>query len=254
MKRFSLAIFLFLTCVIAFGIWFVLVSLFEKRETKTNLFYQDYGIEPSSMLEVLASGNINVFTPRGKEPTKLSPDQQISVNWKQDDYLRVANALFQFARGDTVDEWQLNLMSLSVDCQEIGLGFDRADFHFFKVTQKNERESRIERIVNIDSQNKDIFITENEYYPKLFNWSSIDWQKNVISAEEVLQKAESAGGKEKRLSVKNACYICLSLKQDVGLWNNKWWWGVHYSGMDDDGRQTTLFSVDINPYTGELRP
>jgi hypothetical protein len=243
-----------LTCAIAFGIWVVLVSIFEKREIKTNLFFQDYGIEPSTMLEGIGSGNIQVFVPRGEEPILLPPDQQISVNWAQGDYLRVADAVFEFARGDTLDEWQLNLMSLSVACQEIGLGFHDVDFRFFKNTQENGREVRIERIVNIDPRNKDVFITENEYYPKLFNWASIDWRKNIISAEEALQEAERAGGKEKRLSVRNACYVWLSLKQDIGLWNNKWWWGVHYSGMDDEGRQTTLFSVEINPYTGEARP
>jgi hypothetical protein len=254
MKQLSFASFLCLACVIAFGIWVLLVSLFEKREVKTNLFYQDYGIEPSSMLERVGSGNIEVFFPRGEDPTYFPPEQQMTINWAQDDYFRVADALFEFARGDTVDEWQLNLMSLSLDCPEIGLGFDHVDFHFFKNTQENGRETRIERIVNIDPQNKDVFITENEYYPKLFNWSSIDWRTNIISAEEALQKAESAGGKEKRLSVKNACYVWLSLKQGIGWWNKKWWWGVHYSRMDNEGRWVELFSIDINPYTGEARP
>jgi hypothetical protein len=108
--------------------------------------------------------------------------------------------------------------------------------------------------VNIDPRNKVILITENEYYPILTNWSGINLDESLLSVNEALQRAEGAGGKEKRLSVQNACYISLSLTQDVGLWNKNWWWWTRYSQTDNEGRLTTFFSVDINPYTGEVRP
>jgi hypothetical protein len=253
MKRFSLAITIFLACVIAFGILVLLDSLFDTRETKTNLFFHYYSIEPESLLAELNTGKVDVFSPIAEEPPSVPPEKQLSVLWTQDDYFRVVNALFQFARDDTLHSgWQLEDMHFSSDCEDNG--FYNGNFHFFKVLKTDERESRIERIINIDPPNKVILITENEYYPILTNWSGITLDETLLSADEALPKAENAGGKEKRLSVQNACYISLLLNQDVGFWNNDWWWWAHYSRTDDEGRLTTLFSVDINPYTGEIRP
>jgi hypothetical protein len=162
--------------------------------------------------------------------------------------------LFEFIWSDTLSGWQLNLMLFGSGCTKSDVGLQYGIFAFFKNEETHVNKSRIERIVNIDSRNKTIYIAENKYDPNLVDWSAIDLNENLLSAEEALQISESVGGKEKRLSVTNACDISLSLNQDVGFWNNKWWWSAHYSGKDDEGYQTTLFSVDINPYTGKLYP
>jgi hypothetical protein len=258
MKNFILAISfpisLFLTCVACFGVLVLLESISDRREEKRNLFSQLYSIQPESLLDGLEQGRIGVFIPIDEEPPWPSPDQQITVPWTQEDYLRITNALFAFIWSDTLADWQLNDMSFGSDCEKYDIGLQYGSFTFFKNEEINGNKIRMERFVSIDSRDKTVYATENKYYPRLVDWPSIALIENLLSAEEALQRAENAGGKEKRLSVANACDISLLLNQDVGLWNKKWWWKAYYSQRDDKGLQTTRFSVDINPYTGELRP
>jgi hypothetical protein len=258
MKRFTLAIPLpisvCLMCIVCFGVLVLVESVSDKREEKTNLFNQLYSIEPESLLGDIEQGKADGFFPIDEEPPWPPPDQQIPVPWTQEDYLRIANALFELIWNDTLNGWELNHMYFNLGCTKYDIGFQSGIFTFFKNEEINGNKSRIERIVNIDPRDKTAYITENRYYPRLVDWSSVPSNENLLSAEEALQRADNVGGKEKRLSVQNACEISLSLNQDVGWWNKKWWWWAHYSGKDDEGRRTTLFSVDINPNTGERRP
>jgi hypothetical protein len=258
MRRFILAlafpISLCLICGVVFGVLVLLESVSDRREEKTNLFNQLYSIEPESLLGKIEQGKTDVFFPIDEEPPWPPPDQQVPVPWMQEDYLRIANALFELVWNDTLEGWQLNDMYFNLGCTEYDIGFQSGIFTFFKNEEINGNKSRVERIVKIDPRDKTVYVTENRYYPRLVDWSSIVLNENLLSAEEALQRAEKAGGKEKRLSVTNACYISLLLNQDVGFWNRDWWWRADYSRTDDEGRQITLFSVDINPYTGERRP
>jgi len=242
----SLAL-VFLCSTIALLILLDAVS--DKREESTNLFYHYYSIEPVSLLEALEAGNINVFSPIAEEPPFIPPDQQVPVSWTQEDYFRIVNALFQFAWGDTdtLEGWQLNSMDFDLGCEKIDIGLQDGNFRFFKIAKTNERESRIVRIVNIDPRSKFVFIAENEYYPILADWSAVDLGQKLLSAEEILQIAEGAGGQEKRLSVKNACDISLLISPDSASYEG--WW-ITYSRRDN---RTTLFHLDIDPLTGEIR-
>ena len=257
MKRLILAIplpiSLCLMCAACFGVLVLLESVSDKRETKTNLFFHYYIIEPESMLEALNAGKVEMFSPVAEEPPSIPLQQQSPVLWTQGDYVRIVNALFQFARDDTLSNgWELENMDFSSDCESFDGGFYNGNFHFFKVVKTHERESRIERIVNIDTLNKVALITENEYYPILVDWSGINLDKNLLSASEALQIAENNGGEEERLSANNACYLDLIFTYGVGWWERDWWWKVWY--RQSDKNLTMLFSVDINPHTGEIRP
>lgn len=169
------------------------------------------------------------------------------MSWTQDDYFRIANALHKFVWGETLDGWQLNNMDFGLGCEEFGIGFQDGNFELFKIVESGERESRIQLIINIRPRSKFVFITKNEYYPKLVDWSSIDLGQNLLSAEDVLQIADNAGGQEKRLSVANACSISLWLSPDSASYEG---WRVHYYRKDDG---TTLFRIKIDPVTGEIR-
>lgn len=258
MKRFILAIplpiSLFLICVACFGILALLESVSDRREDKTNNFNQLYSIEPASLLDDIAQGKIDVFIPIDEEPPWPAPDQQIPVPWTQEDYLHIANALFEVIWNDTLDGWQLYAAFFNLDCTQHDIGFQSGIFIFFKNVEINGNKSRIERIVNIDPRDKTVDVAENRYFPRLADWTSMPLNENLLSAEEALQRAENAGGKEKRLSVMNACYISLTFHHDYGWWNRKLWWVVGYSQIGDNGHPTRLFTVDISPYTGELRP
>jgi len=228
-------------------------ALDDRDEEMTNLFFQYYRIEPESILEELNAGKANVFYPVIEEPPSSPLEQQPSVLWTQDDYFLIINALFQFARDDTLTNgWQLHKMNFSSDCERFEDGYYDGKFRFFKVVKTHEQEFRVERIVDIDLPDKVILIVENKFYPILADWSGIDLDEYFLSAGESLQIAEKNGGDQKRLSANNACYVDLFFNYRVGWRRKGWWWEVRY--RLNDNNMPTLFSVDINPLTGEIRP
>jgi len=245
MKRFDPGVSVILALLVLLSA--TLSCNFDETEKKTNLFNHYYSIEPEVLLDQLEEGQTNVFSPIADEPIDIPPDQQILVPWVQEDYLRIANALYQFVKGETLDSWQLNSMDFTLGCEEVDTGFQHGNFEFFKIVKTGERESRVALIININPRSKYVFITENEYYPKLVNWPSIDLEQNQLSASEVLQMAENAGGQGKRLLVDNACNISIWLSPDSASYTG---WVVHYYRRDDG---TTLFRVSIDPITGEIR-
>lgn len=231
---------------VVFSCWVILGdAMSDKREERTNIFYHYYNIEPTSLLEALEAGNINVFSPIDEEPPLIPPNQQVHVPWTQQDYFRIVNALFLFSRGDTMEGWKLNRMDFDLDCSKFGLGFQDGNFRFFKIVNIRERESRIVRIVNIDPRNKFVFITENEYYPMLAKWSAINFGQYSLSADMILQIADNASGWKKRQSVENACDISLFLYPDYASYNG---WKVSYY-RKDDGK--SFYHIEIDPITGK---
>lgn len=245
MKQAKPAIPIFLAIVFLFSA--TIACNFDESEDETNLFYHYYSIQPESLLGELEAGNIDVFLPVTERPSPIPPDQQIPVPWTQVDYLGIANALYAFIWGDTLDGWQLNSMDFGLRCTEYEVGLQDGNFRFFKVVETGGRESRRELIINIYPRGKYVFITENEYYPKLVDWESIDLGQNQLSASDVLQIAENAGGEGKRLFVDNACDISIWLSPDYARYRG---WVVHYYR---ESGTTTLFQVSIDPVTGEIR-
>jgi hypothetical protein len=250
MKRFILLfcspISLCLMCTVLFAVLVLLESASDRREEKTNLFNQLYRIEPKSLLDDLEQGKIDVFSPIDEEPPWPHPDQQIPVPWTQEDYLRITNTLFEFVWNDTLNGWQLNDMSFSLGCTKYNIGLQSGSFTFFKNEEINGNKTRVERRVNIDPRDKTIYVTEDKYYPRLVDWSSIDLTDNQLSANEILQIAEDAGGRTKRLSVENACHISILLSPDSAGF--KGWW-IRYS---QSGNDATLFLTGVDPSTGEV--
>ncbi|MDQ3004944.1 MAG: hypothetical protein M3R47_06115 [Chloroflexota bacterium] len=244
MKRFGLAGSVILPLLVLVSA--TLSCNFNETEEKTNLFNHYYSIEPELLLDSLKAGKTNVFFPIAGEPVDIPLDQQILVPWTQNDYLRIANALYEFVNSKTLDSWQLNSMDFASGCEEFDAGFQHGNFEFFKIVKTDERESRIALIININPRGKYVFITENKYYPKLVDWSSIDLEQNQLSASDVLQIAENAGGQAKRLSVDNACNISIWFSPDSASYSG---WVAHYYRRDDG---ITLFQANIDPIKGEI--
>jgi hypothetical protein len=256
MKRFipriPLPISLVLICASCFGVLVLLESVTDRRGEQTNLFSQYYTIEPASLMDSLKQGKM-AFTPVSQRPELIPFNESVTVSWHQADYFYVANTLYEGVLGKSLQGWQLSSMSYSLACSQIQNGFQNGRFMFFNVVKENNQEASLTRFIDIDLRFNFAHVSEEQYSPKV-DWTPIPINENILSAEEALQRAEDAGGEETRSSVSNNCSISLQLTHDFSLWNKKWWWWVNYSGRDDKGRPISIFTVELNPYTGELRP
>ena len=217
---------------------------FETREDMTITYKQYYSITPPSLLSSIGQNGDTPFTPIVDRPELPPPDQQITVNWKQADYMRIVNALFEDIWGETTDGWLLKSMYFSLNCTKIDNGFQNAYFRYFRNEKIHEQESRIERYIAIDPRSKSVYVSEYIYSPRLVDWDSVDLMQ-LFSADDVLALAESTGAKEKRLAVDNVCDITLLISPDPGTYQG---WKVRYSNSD----VVNLFDMRVDPITGEI--
>ncbi len=216
-----------------------------ETEQQTNLLDQYYTIEPTSLLDSLKHGEM-AFTPVSQKPKLIPFDQKVTVNWSQADYFDIANAVYEGVLEKTLLGWQLGSMDFALGCSKVQNGFQNGRFSFFSVVEDNNQESRLESSIDIDPSNNFVNVYETKYSPNLVDLKSIDMAQLKVSADRALQIAESKGGEEKRVSVKNACSISLALTRDR---KNKWYWDVFYTRHDD---RTVFFDILIDPYTGEI--
>ena len=142
--------------------------------------------------------------------------------------------------------WQLSGMDFDLACSQVQNGFQNGRFRFFSVVRDDDQESRLTRFIDIDPRSNFVHVSETKYSPNLVDLKSIDMAQLKVSADQALQIAESKGGEEKRVSVKNACSISLALTLDR---RNRWYWDVFYTRSDD---RTLFFDILIDPYTGEI--
>lgn len=202
-----------ISIILALTILFAATLSFNigQTEEKTTLFDQYYTIEPKSLRDSLKNGDTNAFTSATEEPELLPVGQQIPVDWLQADYFYIANALYDSILRKSLQGWQLQGMDFQLGCEQLHNGCQNGRFEFFKVLKEKEQESWMSRFIDIDPRSDFVHAIEERYYPKLADLKIIDMTKLKISAEYVLQIAESNGGKEKRQSVGNACDISLVL-------------------------------------------
>jgi hypothetical protein len=116
---------------------------------------------------------------------------------------------------EPLEGWQLKSMNFGLGCAEVDIGLQYGDFRFFKNVKTRERESRIERSMDMDPRSKSIHVREFEYYPRLVDWESIEREQIRVSADNARTIAENNGGRDKRLSVGNRCDIALLLSIDL---------------------------------------
>ena len=201
-----------------------------------------YTFEPKTILALLDQGGGEIFLPLPDyvEGNVFPPG---SFAWRQQDYLKIANGLNQFSEKDTLDDWNLYRMSFNKDCGDNPIGFDYANFTYFKTNG----EQYAAREMDVYPLKKETDWGGNTDFPRpfLFGWKSVDLEKLKVTADDVLQMAEANGGKEARLAEKNSCYISVILSPNTDHEN----WGVSYYGS----HSATLFQMVIDPYTGSYR-
>ena len=217
----------------------------EAQENITINFEQNYSIEPTTLLDSIARDGRDLFKPIKTRPALPSIDQQITVNWHQEDYSIITQAIFENVWQDTLDGWSISSMNFALGCAKINSGFQNAQFNFFKNIKKDDHEIRVERFINIDPRSKSIYVSESEDYPRLTNWKAIDMTQLQYSADDALKISDNNGGQEVRLAAKNICDISVLLSPDTASYRG---WDVRYSNKDE-GR---MFHIQIDPLTGKL--
>jgi hypothetical protein len=201
-----------------------------------------YAIDPNTILDSLAQGATNVFTPQIATPEFESSIQGEPVEWSQSDYFRIADALHEFVWNESLDEWNLDGMTFGMDCKDVDYGSQYANFRFYKVVHTREKESRLVHNIYIFPAENSVWWTEIEYYPKLANWGSLDQKQIKVSVNDALQIAETNGGRKARLEVNNKCKFAAI----IPIWEYEGW-NLTYTS------DAKLFNINIDPLTGEYR-
>ena len=237
--------FLMLAPVIA-GMILSCLTLSVRKERLVSSDSQDYRIDPDTLLERLEQGKTDIFTPLTATQAAVPSTPGPPVRWSQADYERIVQALFRIVFQESLENWKLVDIVLDVDCANVDRGtYTDAQFRFFKIIHTRQEESKIERNILILPLKRLVSWDDQEWYPKVTDWTPLNLAQFKISAEEALQIAEKNGGSEARGAVENACTITTA----AGLVRLKGW-NTFYTPSDNNLK--TLFDVDIDPVSGEI--
>jgi hypothetical protein len=134
------------------------------------------------------------------------------IEWRQSDYLKIGNALNQFAWNDTLEDWNLFHMAFSTSCQDNPSGLVRGDFRYFKTIFEKGKIKYTWRTMFIIPEYLNVAWGGDAVYPRPpWGWKKIDLNKIKVTAEDAIRIAEENGGREARLRIQNKCNIVLLL-------------------------------------------
>jgi hypothetical protein len=197
-----------------------------------------YTFEPETILSAAGQGEKKLFQPI---PDYLEDDVYPPgfFSWQQQDYLKVSNALYQFANKDTLTYWKLYLWSFDKNCGDNPVGFNSAHIAYFNSSTGEHTE------IAISPLSKEADWGKNDQFesPSFWGWKSIDLSQIKITADDALQIAETHGGEDARLAEQNQCYISVYLFANTNLWE------VHYYGNSSEN----IFEMTIDPYYGNYK-
>ncbi|MCJ7433473.1 MAG: hypothetical protein MUO77_08305 [Anaerolineales bacterium] len=214
-----------------------------------------YQIDPSTILADIKNGRKDVFRFFEDKPdTPEYPDG--SFPWSSQEYLTIAKALHLYLTGEPADgEWKIySPGDFSIhQCRDDMKGFDSAKVFFYK----KEPVSFPVTYMEFDPLEELIYATNAEYpredrqspLARFFGdpdsyFKEAKAIQGEISAEDALQIAENAGGKEMRQKISNiGCRILVAYFVDK--------WGVWYYWQTKDLKFT--FHFDINSDDGSYK-
>jgi hypothetical protein len=203
-----------------------------------------FKINPETILDSINQARINIFVPLAATPTVYENAYPPSVMWRQTDYLKVANALFQHLWNETPDNWNLYQLLFYGDCGYDSIGFDIAHITYFKAIGMNQYTTRE---IHVFPSLGEVDAGANANFPRaLFGWRSVNLDNLKISADDALQAAEEHGGKMARMGIENRCRVSVELMPDT----QNSGWHVEYKDMN----AKTIFELAIDPYTGFYLP
>lgn len=224
-------------------LWTTTACYFEENRSSLSLPYDQYSIDPENILESISRDKKNIFIPI-ESPSNSTEFQSTPVYWKQSDYLAIANSLHEVVWGESLDNWKINSVDFSMDCDEVYYGFQYARFVFFKIANDANGGYRIAHNIIIEPLNKSASTWAEKYSPLVMTWDEVDLSQIEITSDEAFQIAEFNGGSITRKSVNNNCSVSVTFNASMPRNGN---WDVSY--YSDEGN----FNFQIDPITGKVK-
>lgn len=220
-----------------------------------------YTINPQTILASMDQESKDIFWPAPPEPEDGWPVlwPLDSFSWGEKDYLKVADALSQLVWKESLDNWHLIRASFNIDqCSEVLSRIDRADLSFYQRVEDNNKVHGfwINPVYGIVTAGNE-YSQHNGWTAK---WENIEASKTEInSVEAALQFAEEHGGRGTRSTAEYKCRIGVFLAPYIWEYDllshpfsrYGWGWSVIYWPVEPN--RDPLFSMKINPYTGDYR-
>ncbi|MBV6467587.1 MAG: hypothetical protein PGMFKBFP_02955 [Anaerolineales bacterium] len=200
-----------------------------------------YRINPNTLLKSIKEKTSDAFVLLDSPPDDLQSSW--NSNWKQEDFLTIANALHEFVWNESLESWNLYKIDFRLTCDKIGVGYYNAHFAYYKILTIDGQKTRIVHEITIDPDSNSTIVLEKEYSPVVMNWPAIEEKRIKISVDEAIRIAEYNGGFKARAEVNNSCYISIYLSP--GAVEQKKW-TISYQ----KSRSEKIFRIEINPYTG----
>jgi hypothetical protein len=208
-----------------------------------------YNMDSQTILLSIAEGKSDMFVQQAGTPTS-TPIQFPHVQWKQADYLKVADAFSKAIFHESLDGWKVkDDIFFKLDCKDASFGPQYAFFTFFKTVNIGQDTSRIEHTIIIEPQKNQVTWTGSTYSPDYGEAVSIDLSRVKFPVDEALRIAEENGGDKARLGVNNICQIDIYVAGG-GFWNTAWNnWDLGYTGYHGDN----LLEMDVSTQTGNYQ-
>lgn len=180
-------------------------------------------IDPATILSSLNNDDPNIFNFK----PGLSEDPLLitSVEWRQEDFINLANSIYRVAWDESESGWKLSRMGYYTDCEHPS-GFSSAEFYYHLETP-GDRKYYARDILMEPESGYVAWGGDSYFFRPLFSWMSIktiNLKKITVTAEEALRMAEESGGAKARQSWED-CHILVNMWPDVfGHYD----WRVYY--------------------------
>lgn len=199
-----------------------------------------YKIDANTILEAI--DHDQVFFPPDANAFSDSITKG-KLEWGQAEYLRVANAFFEFVWREPLDKnWSIERMVFNTSCKENPADFESATFIFYQqIFQQRELRYKARVIEILPLDGKILWGGGNTFHRPVFGTKVFDLDELKISADEVLNIAEENEGKAMRQSFQNDCELYLVL-------GGKDWLVVYNPEVSDSQK----LEINIDPYTGKV--
>jgi hypothetical protein len=215
-----------------------------------------YTIDPLHLIGAITQGDKeNLFVlhkPLSDQSDMWSLPIEKSVQWDQEDYFHVVNALNEYIGNQPLEDWKVKMIYLDYDCVDTGAGFNRGLLEFFKVDDSSDKgEVRTVLTADVMPWRKIVRWYQAVYSPVLEDWGELDLKKITISAKQAIEIAEKNGGSDVRAKIANKCTVNISM---IAPGSGYGGWVITYSTTKSEKLQSTnIFKILIDPKDGKFQ-